>query len=310
MTVKPASAIAYFRNGLGNLVQLTPALQALATQCDGGVVDMCLDSEWADSRRTAVVEMLAEMPFVGRVVEYPRETMLDRAQYRWWFWTAHNEPSVAAKLFESMSKGAHRVGWDRLLIAERDYYMEALRAYTGYAARTPLLFVPVANASVLPPQRFGAPVFALCNGSFGKMGTVKQWPYFADLSRALRRYYGAEVVLVGSGKELSDVPGDSYVGKLSITQTAKLLTECTVLVTVDTGLMHVADALGVPQVVVWGGTLISKNGPVSTRARILRAGLPCQPCQYTDRFETCATADCLRSVSVGEVLRAVRALLS
>lgn len=298
------TGVFYFRNGIGNLVQMTPALQAVASMC-GGSIDACLDSGWNDSRRDAVVCMLRAMPFVGEVFSYPKEKL--PANYDLWYFTAHSEPSDAYRLFETRSKRAMpRVGWERLYTREIDYYMDGARRL-GYTGPRPPVYMPITDGQVLS-KREGITV-ALCNGSFGKMGKVKRWPYFAELSNVLRKYYDARVVLVGNGDELAGVSGENFVGKTDILHTARILTECDALVTVDTGLMHVADALDVPMVSIWGGTIASKNGPISAKARIVRSCIPCQPCQYTPKFDTCERPECLNSLTVGEVMRNVRTLI-
>jgi len=111
---------------------------------------------------------------------------------------------------------------------------------------------------------------------------------------------------------LRDVVADvDFVGKLSITQTAKVLRQCSLVVAVDTALMHVADALGVPTLAIFGGSLVSKNGPINATVRVVRKGLPCQPCQGNGaEFCTCAHANCLAHLSVGEVMQYARNILS
>jgi hypothetical protein len=298
--------VAYFRNGLGNLIQMTPALQALASMEAEGKVDVCLDSEWDDVRRPAVDALLGAMPFVGRVVNFPAEK-INQNSYRRWFYTPHSEPSQAYHLFESAGKRAiSRIGWDRLFMREVDYYMEAARRF-GFTGTMPPLYCPVGQAPELDAPR---PWVGLCNGSFGTMAAVKRWPHFAALARVLRLYTGGTVICVGSRDELPVISqAVDYAGQLSIVDTAAVLKRLDVFITVDTCLMHCADALGIPSITLWGGTLVSKNGPTSPRAAVLRAGIECQPCQYTPRFLQCKAEHCLRALSVGEVMRSVRDFL-
>jgi ADP-heptose:LPS heptosyltransferase len=205
-----------------------------------------------------------------------------------------------------------RVGWDKLYVREVDYYMEGVRRL-GYAGITPPLYCPVTE-TLSPPFVRASDIqyVGLCNGSFGSMGPMKQWPYFKELARVLRAYYGSEVSIVklGHKKELENVEADhDFVGKLDICETAHVISKLSLFITVDTGLMHIADALKVPMIVLWGATLVSKNGPVNGTAKILRAKIPCQPCQYTKLFEKCTKLDCLRLLSVGETMVHVRAQL-
>ena len=142
------------------------------------------------------------------------------------------------------------------------------------------------------------------------MAVVKRWPYFRDLARVLKAYTGGTVISLGSKGELPAIPGAvDYAGALSILDTAAVIKRLDLLITVDTCLMHCADALGVPSVTLWGGTLISKNGPTGVHAAVLRSGVECQPCQYTPRFQQCKAGHCLHALTVGEVMRSARDFL-
>jgi ADP-heptose:LPS heptosyltransferase len=70
--------------------------------------------------------------------------------------------------------------------------------------------------------------------------------------------------------------------------------------------MHVADILEVPMIALFGSTLVSKNGPLSPRARAIVADLECVPCQDTGRFFSCRHNECMHSLSVGDVMHEAR----
>jgi ADP-heptose:LPS heptosyltransferase len=302
--------IAYFKNGIGNFVQMTPALQALASMEESGRIDLCIDSCWEDMRSGAFADIFAGCQFIDKVIRFPAEKF--PREYKRWFYSKHSEGSDAFTLFQAKAPlFGNKTDWVASLTNEVDYYMNLVRA-VGYRGPTPRQYFPVMGAEQTQRVLTGTrPHVGLCNGSFGKMAIAKQWPHFARLAEALRLMYDVRIVTVGVGKELSDVQADSaLVGKLSITETAAVIQQLKLLITVDSGLMHVADALGVPTLVIFGGSLVSKNGPVNPETPVVRLGLPCQPCQYTGLFDQCTNPICLKELTVGAVLHHVRAFLS
>ena len=65
--MKPQTVV-YHRNGLGNLVLYTPAMQAMAAIDESGKVDFCIDSEWQDDRRSTLIDFAKELPFVNEII--------------------------------------------------------------------------------------------------------------------------------------------------------------------------------------------------------------------------------------------------
>jgi heptosyltransferase-2 len=156
------------------------------------------------------------------------------------------------------------------------------------------------------------PAIVLCNGSYGHLAASKQWPWFADLSMALKDFYDATIIKLGYGNELADVPTDiDYVGKLPILESLKVLSQADLFVTPDTFLMHCGDALNVPMVCIWGGSVVSKNKPVNGKARIVKMNLPCQPCHESkaDAYHACVRFQCLSEISANRVMAACREML-
>jgi ADP-heptose:LPS heptosyltransferase len=156
-------------------------------------------------------------------------------------------------------------------------------------------------------------VVALCNGAFALPYWLrKRWPHFAALSRVLRLHAGASVVGVGNAGELEGVEmARDYTGNLSILETARVLQQADLVVTTDTGCMHLADVLRRPIVALFGATLASKNRPRNPAAHTLCAGSDCAPCLDTPRFSRCSTlpSPCMASISVGDAMAAAKKVL-
>ncbi len=141
--------------------------------------------------------------------------------------------------------------------------------------------------------RFGLsldrPVLALCPGA--EFGESKRWPaeYFAKVAEARVRE-GWQVWLFGSkndhavGEEILQglIPGLreealNLAGETSLAEAIDLLSCADAVVSNDSGLMHVAAALGRPLVSVYGSTSPAFTPPLSDQVEIVRLGLDCSP---------------------------------
>jgi len=139
----------------------------------------------------------------------------------------------------------------------------------------------------------GIPLDRLCVGlnPGAAFGSAKRWKpdRFAAVALRLLREYGARGLIFGSAseKELAEevcgrVPEARLVnlaGATSLEEAVALIGLCGLFVTNDSGLMHVAAALDVPLVSVFGPTDPSTTSPWCTRHRLLRReDVPCSPC--------------------------------
>ena len=131
---------------------------------------------------------------------------------------------------------------------------------------------------------------ALCPGA--EYGPAKRWPierYRAVMDR-IARDHDLTWVIVGTAKEasLGEQLARNFNGKVKNlcgkTSLPELITElkgCTLLLTNDTGTMHLADLLGVPVVAIFGSTEPALTGPAGVTTpphRILRRKVECSPC--------------------------------
>jgi len=132
----------------------------------------------------------------------------------------------------------------------------------------------------------GRPAAALAPGA--EFGPAKRWParYFAELAQGLAAH-GCAVWLIGSqndrqaGAEIEQAAGGvcrNLCGETTLTEAIDLLASCSLVVCNDSGLMHVAAALGRPLVALYGSSSPAYTPPLSPDARILKLDLPCSPC--------------------------------
>jgi len=146
-----------------------------------------------------------------------------------------------------------------------------------------------------------------------------RWPtklWEADRWRAVAAALGAAgigVLLTGSGadRELANTicaglrPAPrSLAGQLTLKQLSAVLQGADAMVTVDSGPMHIAAAVGTPIVALFGPTDPARTGPCGP-ATILRRALPCSPC-LERRCRIAEQYRCMRDLTVAEVVGAVQ----
>lgn len=138
---------------------------------------------------------------------------------------------------------------------------------------------------------------------------------FARVADELSRQYGARVILSGLPSERPYLEGIAArmrhpaviaAGLTGIKDFFALLELSRLYVGVDSGAMHVARALGVPAVVVFGPSNPSWIGPYGQRRGVVRADLPCSPCNR----KRCGERTCMEAVTPEMVLREVERVLS
>jgi len=148
----------------------------------------------------------------------------------------------------------------------------------------------------------------------------KRWPaeYFAELVRQLAATHKeARFAILGSEEDrpLAETVAraDSQrcldlTGKLSLLEMVEWIRCSNLMVTNDTGPMHVAAALGKPVVALFGPTEPRRTGPYGRLDQALQLNLPCVPC-LKPRCRYVKPLECLRGLPVGKVFDAVQGLL-
>ena len=145
-------------------------------------------------------------------------------------------------------------------------------------------------------------------------GEAKRWPlpYYAQLAQRLARR-DVEVLVLGSAKER--VLGDAIAafavhprvrnlcGETSLADVVDLLSQTAAVITNDSGLMHVAAAVGASVVAIYGSSSPAFTPPLTERKQVLYRDLDCSPC--FERECPLHHLRCLTSISVDEVERLV-----
>ena len=172
----------------------------------------------------------------------------------------------------------------------------------------------------------GGPFVAIHPGG-GGYSTQRRWPLerFVAVARSLRREAGLTPVVVGGPDEAilgaafeaaCDAPIVNLVGQTTLLQAAAVIERCRLFIGNDSGLSHLAAAVGTPVVAVFGPTNDAAWAPWSPsgRSAVVRAEFPCRPCLYVGRAvghdRVCQAMTCLEAVSPSQVLAAAAKLLA
>ena len=156
---------------------------------------------------------------------------------------------------------------------------------------------------------------ALCPGA--EYGPAKRWlpERFAEAAAAIAVQSSAQWILFGTkndvaiGETIATTLGNNCVNRIGQTTLEQLVEElraCRVLLTNDTGTMHLAALLGVPVVAVFGSTEPRLTAPLGNGHVILRHQVECSPCFLR---ECPIDFRCMKAVTVQEVVDAVMSIL-
>jgi heptosyltransferase II len=181
---------------------------------------------------------------------------------------------------------------------ERFYYLELLKrakVIDDYDTRSEILLCSANAAAVKGRKRFWeasitGPVIGVSPGA--AYGGAKRWlpERFADAAVIVSRERGASVAVFGSKDEVGicEIVRQAieaarrqcvnFAGATTLAEFIELAAACDLFLVNDSGSMHVASALGVPTVAVFGATDDKATGPTGMYAKVVREPVECSPC--------------------------------
>lgn len=146
----------------------------------------------------------------------------------------------------------------------------------------------------------------------GSRVPTRQWSQerFAEVARRLARQFGAKVIWFGEPHHSANAPDEKNVvpAAFPLREFLAVLSRCQFLVCNESGPMHLAAALGVPSVAIFGSGFPEWFRPQGSRNRIvIRRDVPCRPCN-----DRCIWKQpyCLRLITVEQVMAAVEEILA
>lgn len=161
-------------------------------------------------------------------------------------------------------------------------------------------------------------VFHLFPG--GASAILRSWEddKWVQLAKKIFEEYGYTIVLTGGTEDKekaeniadslkkNNVPAYSLAGKVSLAETVYVLKQAKLLVTVNTGIMHIGAAVGVPLIALHGATSDKRWGPLSRSAVVIKSNEKCQPCISLGFESKCQNPICMHNINVNMVWKAVQ----
>jgi lipopolysaccharide heptosyltransferase II len=335
---------------IGDLLMVLDAIRDARRAWPDAEIDLAVGSWNADLARLIpdVTRLqIADAPWLARGSNATWRALISTA-FEWrrsrYDLVVNFEPDIRSNLLAWLSGAPRRFGYwtggggalltSRSAYAPRRHVSENARRLVARAAGREAggSSEPSAGRRLVPPADAAARAEALLAGAVRPMVGVhasggresKQWHLdrFAGVARRLAAELGATIVLTGSEAdrpmvdEVRRAMGSTRVidaaGALDLPSLAALLGRLDVLVTGDTGPMHLAAAMGTPVVALFGPSHVERYGPLAPRQRILRVDLPCSPCgRVRLPPERCRghVPDCMDGIRTEAVLNAAVELL-
>jgi ADP-heptose:LPS heptosyltransferase len=290
--------------GIGNVVLATPLLAALHE------MQFTIDV-WLTGDYTQTADLLKHWSVVRTVSTDPRLNFRSRPYH-------HVLPAIPpfywaryASKYSMPLPLVPRPGESLFYQDEQEFYLSFARRLGYPPDRRPLVRLPIPS-SELP--EIGLNTLVIAPGSKTGEMSAKRWPYYSELADQFD-----DVAVVGTADDLRSYDGrplqfgshvKTFVGRLSLRETAELLASAGTVVANDTGLAYVSAAVGTPTLILFGPTPHLTLGRLPPNVCVLRSGLTCEPCWFSHRFYTCAgRIDCLQLLSVSSVRDQVLDLL-
>ncbi len=309
-------------NWIGDALMAQPLLTRLREKRPGVKLDM-LAPEWVApvARRMPEIDEVISAPFRHGALQLGSRWRLGRSLRARGYgeaivlpntWKSALVPFFAAIPVRSGYAGESRYGLINSLHRKRDEPMREHYARLSQAPGVTLagpLAQPRLNADAAriaaTQARFGVQerYAALCPGA--EYGPAKRWPYFAELAARL----DMPAVVLGSKNDIpaaAGLGGKNLAGRTTLDEAMDLIAGAEVVVSNDSGLMHVAAALGRPLVALFGSSSPEKTPPLSSRARVLWLKPECSPC--FERECPLGHFRCMRELSVDRVLEEIARL--
>ena len=328
-------------SSLGDVVQALPVLRLIKRHLPASQIFWWLDSNLVpllegDRDLAGIIPFNRQRwtsPFrwgeVWRSVRVIREHRFD--------WVIDLQSLMRSGVVAWLADGARTVGLDDAREGARGFYDVIVRrpsyhthAVDWYLGALPLLGVPVDKDFVWLPEQpevsravrdrwhpEGGRWIALQPGARWEN---KRWPFghFVTMVKVLaERHADLRFAILGGNadRELGEAisaaaPGRclDLTGRTSLPEMVEWSRLCELMVTNDTGPMHVAAALGRPVVALFGPTEPRRTGPYGQVDRVLRIDLPCVPCM-TDSCNYSRPLECLRGLAPERVVARVEQLL-
>ena len=344
--------LVYSYTGLGNFIQFTPALKRLREALPLAHITLQEGAPWGAEQvlsESSIFDEIVWFPFSRSKVEKLRFIIATRRKRYHLIISAFDNSRNRFLALETLLSGAkYRLGhvfgdgYDnrfgfvfniKVPVREGRHEIDLKCDLVGALAisvtdRRPWLFVDAASresaACLLAEHKIGKDFVCIQPGAANGLMTAKRWDdqRFVDLINRIVRKLGVDVVLLGDKNEVglcASLQGHRHsrvhllAGKTTIKEVAAVIQKARLLICNDSGLMHVATAVGTPLVAIYGPTDYRRTAPRGEHCMVVRRPIECSPCILFRGEQTalnCSHKNCIRSVSVDDVFQAVCTLLA
>jgi ADP-heptose:LPS heptosyltransferase len=297
--------LVHLASGIGNIVLATPLLVAL-NELDL-VIDLLIHADYS-----GVVDLFHDWSAIRNVYDGRSRGISIPGTYD--FSIPAIPPFYWSRFSHFYKKNCRNIQrpLDALFYQnEQEYYLAFARVLGYPVNQRPCYRLPIA-----PSEAFGVTAQSVVLAPGCKTGEMaaKRWPYFPQLAEAFE-----DVAVVGTADDLRRDNGTALplprhvrllIDKLTLRETAALLAAAGAVVGNDSGLSHMAAAVGAPTVMLFGPTPHLSLGQLPPNVTVLRTDLECEPCWFKARLQACAAQiHCLQQLTVETVAREVRMLL-
>jgi heptosyltransferase I len=317
-------------SSLGDLFHALPAVHALKQHLQ-------LEIDWITQPEYAA--LVACFTDVRRVLTFPRRRAV--RDIRHWFsalradgydYVFDFQGLLKSGFISRCARSARRIGPSYQREGARWFYTEVAGPpdrdrHAVEQAMDTAHYLGCADGEPVFPVCF--PEFEMGAGAVPRVGYVirSRWPtkdgfvpVFGSVMKGLHGAVGGEAHVLGAredaviGEELAalarGVPVRNWCGKTTLVELGGLIQKLDLLVTVDSGPMHMAAAVGVPTVALFGPTNPARTGPYGASHRIVqRTELACVPCYSRRCKRPQRDHACLRELDAEQVVAAAEVLL-
>jgi lipopolysaccharide heptosyltransferase I len=309
LIVKPSS--------LGDVVHALPTVARIRAKYPDAHIAWLINDTFAP--------LLQRCPLINEIIPFPRHSytklpgFFQRLRSARYHLVVDLQGLFRSGIFSVVTGAPRRIGLSDSREGARLFHNEVVRvprshAVDRYLKAADYLGCPLSPVEFplgLPHEESAGPKLIAVNPS--ARWKTKLWgdDKFAELIRRLPR---ERVVLTGSAADAERCEriaqgARNLAGKTSLLELAGLYRQCAVLITNDTGPMHIAAAVGAPVVAIFGPTDPALTGPYGKKHIVLRAGVDCSPC-LQDSCRHQPPMECMEKVTVEQVLAAAQRFLA
>ena len=315
--------------GIGDAVLLIPAINHLKKVFPKITIDIL-----AEKRNSQIFSLC---PVINQVFNYDRpgeffqvirkhyDVVIDTEQW-------HRLSAIVARKIRSQVKIGYGTNERKKLFAHLvDYHHDNYEINSFLELLKPLeveLSATIPHPFLMIPQSRQKSADSML-GTFLDKPFVVLFPGASIPERCwdVEKFHGLAILLIGEGASVVIIGGQedvaagsaigvdncalNLVGETTLLETAGILRRSQLLVSSDSGVLHIGVGLGIPTVSLFGPGIVKKWAPRGKRHSVINHELPCSPCTKFGKTPPCPIgAKCIRKISVDEVFMAVQVQLN